>query len=63
MPVALPPEQTNAAAWYGPDMAACTDWLMHLGAGELAEFEAATQALAGTRSKTVVFGSAFTFFN
>ena len=37
----LPPEQTNAAAWYGSEMAARSDWLMHLSAAELAEIEAA----------------------
>jgi hypothetical protein len=45
MPAALPPEQSNAAAWYGPEMAARTDWLMPLGAGDIAEIEAATDAL------------------
>jgi hypothetical protein len=41
----LPPEQANAAAWYGPQMASRTDWLMHLLPAELAEIEAATAAL------------------
>ncbi len=41
----LPPEQTNAAAWYGPDMAARTDWLMQLSAADVAEIEAASAAL------------------
>jgi hypothetical protein len=50
MPIALPPEQTNAAAWYGPDMAGRTDWLMHLGAAEIAEIEAATEALVARNS-------------
>ena len=27
-PVDLPPEQTGAAAWYGPDIAKRDDWLM-----------------------------------
>ena len=42
---ALPPEQTGEAAWYGPQMAERTDWLMPLGATEIAEIEAATRAL------------------
>ncbi len=37
---ALPPEQTGAAAWYGPAMARRDDWLMPLGAAEIAEIEA-----------------------
>ncbi len=41
----LPPEQTGAAAWYGPDIARRTDWQMPLSAAEVAEVEAATQAL------------------
>jgi hypothetical protein len=44
MPLALPPEQTNAAAWRGPDMAARSDWLITLGQEELGEIEAATDA-------------------
>ena len=42
----LPPEQTGPAAWYGPDMAQRNDWLMPLSAAEVAEVEAATDALA-----------------
>lgn len=41
----LPPEQTGAAAWYGPDMARRDDWLMPLSAAEIAEVESATSAL------------------
>jgi len=41
----LPPEQIGAAAWYGPDLAARDDWLMPLSAAEIAEIEAATEAL------------------
>ena len=41
----LPPEQTGAAAWYGPEIAKRTDWQMPLSAAEVAEVEAATQAL------------------
>ena len=32
----LPPEQTGAAAWYGPEIARRTDWQMPLSAAELA---------------------------
>lgn len=41
----LPPEQTGAAAWYGPEIAKRNDWIMPLGAAEVAEIEAATKAL------------------
>lgn len=41
----LPPEQTGAAAWYGPDVSRRSDWLMPLAAAEVAEVEAATRAL------------------
>ena len=41
----LPPEQTGAAAWYGPDVSRRNDWLMPLTAAEVAEVEAATKAL------------------
>ncbi len=41
----LPPEQHNAAAWTGPDMAARADWRMVLSAADIAEIEAATDAL------------------
>ena len=46
MPNDLPPEQTNAAAWYGPDVARRDDWLWHLTTAELAEIETAMQPLA-----------------
>lgn len=45
MPFELPPEQTGAAAWYGPDVSRRSDWLMPLAAAEVAEVEAATRAL------------------
>jgi hypothetical protein len=45
MAVDLPPEQINAAAWTGPDMAARADWRMQLSAVDIAEIEAATDAL------------------
>ncbi len=41
----LPPEQTGAAAWYGPGMSIRTDWQMPLSLAEIAEVEAATQTL------------------
>ena len=31
----LPPEQTGAAAWYGPEMSRRDDWLMPLGTAEI----------------------------
>ena len=44
--VSLPEEQVGAAAWYGPDMAARTDWIVSLSDDDLAEVEAATAPLA-----------------
>ena len=41
----LPPEQTNGAAWYGPEMTRRDDWLMPLDEAEIAEIEAATGPL------------------
>lgn len=43
--LALPPEQTGEAAWYGPQMAEQTDWLMPLAAADIAEIETAMRAL------------------
>jgi hypothetical protein len=45
MPTQLPPEQSNPAAWYGPVMAARSDWLMPLTDDDIDEIEAATDAL------------------
>lgn len=42
----LPPEQTGAAAWYGPQMATQTDWLMPLSPADIDEIETAAKALA-----------------
>lgn len=44
-PFELPPEQTGEAAWYGPQMVERTDWLMPLGAAEIAEIDSAVRAL------------------
>lgn len=41
----LPPEQTGAAAWYGPDMAARGEWLMPLSTADLGEIERAMAPL------------------
>lgn len=41
----LPPEQTGAAAWYGPEISRRTDWMMPLTAAEVAEVENATRVL------------------
>ena len=41
----LPPLQTGAAAWLGPQMAARTDWIGELDAADIAELEAAAEAL------------------
>jgi hypothetical protein len=42
----LPPEQKNDAAWYGPDVARSSDWLMPLSTAEVAEVEQAAKALS-----------------
>jgi len=43
-PDGLPPRIEGASAWFGPDMAACSDeWLLHFSAAELAEIAAATE--------------------
>jgi hypothetical protein len=42
----LPPEQTGPSAWYGPDMAKRSEWLMPLSAMEIAEIESAIEPLA-----------------
>lgn len=42
----LPPEQTGRAAWYGPDMAGRTDWIVTLDPAERAELDAVTRRLA-----------------
>jgi hypothetical protein len=44
----LPPEQTGPAAWYGPQMAQRTDWLMPLSPTDVAEIEAATRPLSAS---------------
>lgn len=44
----LPPHQQTAAAWYGPDMAARTEWIEHLHADELAELDGASARLAAS---------------
>ena len=46
MPFELPPQQTGAAAWYGPEITRREDWLMPLSPAEIAEVEIATKALA-----------------
>ncbi len=40
----LPPEQTGPAAWYGPEIAKQSDWLMPLSAREIGEVDAAISA-------------------
>jgi Taurine catabolism dioxygenase TauD, TfdA family len=50
MPHDLPPEQANAAAWVGPDMAARADWRMQLTTADLAEIESATRALVASNT-------------
>jgi hypothetical protein len=42
----LPPEQTGPAAWYGPDMARRSDWIVPLSAADIGEIDAAVRPLA-----------------
>jgi len=44
----LPPEQTGPAAWYGPAMAARTDWIEPLDEADCAEIAAAVRPHAAT---------------
>ena len=41
----LPPQQDLACAWYGPDMARRTDWIVRPSAAQLQELEQASAAL------------------
>lgn len=41
----LPPEITDASAWYGPELAKSTDWIEYLSEEEIAEIEAAVKHL------------------
>jgi hypothetical protein len=41
----LPPEIQGSSAWYGPDLAACRDWVKTLSETEIAEIERATERL------------------
>ena len=47
---ALAAGHTSAADWYGPAMAARTDWIEHLGADELAELGQLAQRLDSTHA-------------
>jgi hypothetical protein len=47
----LPPLQTGAAAWYGPEVAKGDDWMMPLGTAEIAEVESATRALVARNAE------------
>ena len=48
--IALPPHQDTPAAWYGPDMAARTDWIELLSDTELDELESASASLCAQQS-------------
>jgi hypothetical protein len=50
MSLDLPPEQTSAAAWYGPEVAKRSDWLLPFSPAEIAEVEAAARALAARQA-------------
>jgi Taurine catabolism dioxygenase TauD, TfdA family len=45
MSLILPPLQTSAAAWYGPEMAARDEWLMPLASTDIREIEQAVEPL------------------
>lgn len=40
----LPPLQTGPAAWYGPEVSARTDWIVHLSSEDVAEVRSALEA-------------------
>jgi hypothetical protein len=42
----IPPEIHGPSAWYGPELARRSDWLVHLSESEVAETAASTQGLA-----------------
>src|SRR5262245_35172997 len=44
-PLELPDEVAGASAWYGPQVAARTDWIHTVGGEELAEIESAVRRL------------------
>jgi hypothetical protein len=50
MSFTVPPEQTGAAAWYGPEISARDDWIMRLSAAEIAEIETAAAALTARKA-------------
>lgn len=50
MSLALPPEQTGPEAWYGPEVAGRSDWLMLLTPAEIAEIEAAAEVLGSRKA-------------
>lgn len=50
MPIALPPEITDASAWYGPAMLRDQSWLGYFSATEVAEIESALKPLAASDS-------------
>jgi len=45
MSLVLPPQQSGAAAWYGPEMAARDEWLMPLTPADIREIEQAVESL------------------
>ena len=45
MSLVLPPLQTGAAAWHGPEMAARSEWLMPLTSADIGEIERAVEPL------------------
>jgi len=55
METGLPPKQTNASAWYGPDwMARENEWLTYLSPDEIAELEAAAEGwMSGHKTDTL----------
>lgn len=46
VPNSLPPEISDASAWYGPDLAGRADWIEQLSPAEIAEVESAAKSLA-----------------
>jgi hypothetical protein len=58
MSLVLPPLQTGAVAWYGPEMAARDEWLMPLAAADIREIEQAVEPLVARNADIAAISAA-----
>jgi hypothetical protein len=59
MQPSLPPQQNNASAWYGPDMARRqNEWLIHLTTADIAELEEAARRWSATNKNDATMTAA-----